>query len=148
MSATVPSRFLFVCTHVVPIAQAQVYRALDPQNTPLNVAIKKSRASTRLRRTHLKHEVHVLQLLRGHPAIPRVVAYGHLEHFEYLALELLGQSLNDVVPKQGMEVKMVARIAVSLVRHPNVMISRAILIPLPFLLAFCPRVRSFARAAA
>ncbi|ETW77752.1 hypothetical protein HETIRDRAFT_241720, partial [Heterobasidion irregulare TC 32-1] len=70
--------------------------------------------STRLRRPHLKHEAHVLQLLRGHPAIPHAVAYGHLEHFEYLALELLGPSLNDAVPQQGMEVKMVARIALQL----------------------------------
>ena len=95
---------------------------------------------------HLKHEVCVLHILRGHPAIPRMVAYGHLEHFEYLVLELLGQSLNDVVPKQGMEAIMVAKIVLQLVSHLNILISRANLIPLLYLPAFCPRVRSFTQA--
>ena len=88
----------------------------------------------------------MLHILRGHPAIPHMVAYGHLEHFEYLVLELLGQSLNDVVPKQGMEAIMVAKIALQLVSHPNILISRANLIPLLYLPAFCPRVRSFTQA--
>jgi hypothetical protein len=50
--------------------------------------------------------------LEGHPAIPRVVAYGHLQHFEYLAMELLGKSLEAVAP---MDERTVAKIAVHLV---------------------------------
>ncbi|ETW77697.1 hypothetical protein HETIRDRAFT_163686 [Heterobasidion irregulare TC 32-1] len=56
----------------------------------------------------------MLHILKGYLAIPPTVAYGHLEHFEYLALELLGQSLNDVVPKEVMEAEMVAKIALQL----------------------------------
>jgi hypothetical protein len=50
--------------------------------------------------------------LEGHPAIPRVVAYGHLQHFEYLAMELLGKSLEVVAP---MDERTVANIAMHLV---------------------------------
>ncbi|KIM38474.1 hypothetical protein M413DRAFT_242165 [Hebeloma cylindrosporum] len=58
-------------------------------------AIKKSRASLRLKRTLLKHEARILKRLEGHPAIPEVYGYGRVEHFELLAIELLGNSLAD-----------------------------------------------------
>ena len=32
-----------------------------------------------------------LNYLDGHPAIPKLYGYGHFEHFEYLAIELLGK---------------------------------------------------------
>jgi len=60
------------------------------------VALKKSRASLALNNTLLNHERLLLQLLHGHPSIPKVLAYGRLKHFEYLAMELLGTALNDV----------------------------------------------------
>jgi hypothetical protein len=97
-------------------AQATVYHALNPNdNTPLAVAIKKSRVSQRVQRSHLKHEARVLHLLQGHPAIPCVVAYGHPRHFECLAMELLGKSLDQLMSKEGMEERTVAKIAVDLV---------------------------------
>ncbi|KAG2051274.1 hypothetical protein BDR06DRAFT_591079 [Suillus hirtellus] len=46
------------------------------------MAVKKSRASLALKTTVLDHERRVLQRLQGHPSIPRVFAYGRLEHFE------------------------------------------------------------------
>ncbi|KAG1902947.1 kinase-like domain-containing protein [Suillus fuscotomentosus] len=60
------------------------------------MAVKKSRASLALKTTVLDHEQQVLQRLQGHPSIPRVFAYGQLEHFEYLAMQLLGTSLGEV----------------------------------------------------
>lgn len=51
------------------------------------------RVSQRVRRPHLQHEARILRTLEGHPAIPRIFAYGHLQHFEYLAMELLGRRL-------------------------------------------------------
>lgn len=39
----------------------------------------------------------VLRYLRGHPSIPQVLAFGKIDHFEYLALELLGPSIFDFI---------------------------------------------------
>jgi serine/threonine protein kinase len=98
--------------------QATVYRALDPKDaTPLPIAIKKARVSQRIQRPHLRHEARLLRALEGHPAIPRLVAYGHLQHFEYLAMELLGKSLEQIAPKNGMDERTVAKIAVHLVSY-------------------------------
>ncbi|KAG1857268.1 kinase-like domain-containing protein [Suillus tomentosus] len=60
------------------------------------MAVKKSRASLALKTTILNHERRVLQRLQGHPSIPKVFAYGRLEHFEYLAMQLLGANLGEV----------------------------------------------------
>jgi hypothetical protein len=37
----------------------------------------------------------------GHPSIPAVFAHGRFPHFEYLAIELLGRDLRDVVEEKG-----------------------------------------------
>jgi serine/threonine protein kinase len=66
------------------------------ESTQLVLAIKKSRMSKRVKRPSLKHEARVLQLLRGHPAIPSVYGYGRFRHFEYLAMELLASTLEDL----------------------------------------------------
>ncbi|OBZ77476.1 Casein kinase I isoform alpha [Grifola frondosa] len=89
-----------------------VYRALDPENNI--IAVKKSRASLRVRRPAMQHEARVLCMLQGHPAIPHLIAYGHLQHFEYLAMELLGKTLEEVMPTGGMQQEIVAQIAVYL----------------------------------
>jgi hypothetical protein len=72
--------------------QGRVYKATD-KTTGEWVALKKSRASKRVKRPILLHEIRVLQLLQGHTAIPSVYGYGHLPHFEYMAMELLGPSI-------------------------------------------------------
>ncbi|KAJ1303711.1 hypothetical protein OPQ81_008136 [Rhizoctonia solani] len=77
-----------------------VYRATE-LTTGRMVALKKSRVSLRVKRTHLQHEAQILQLLSGHPAIPQVYAYGRIEHFELLSMQLLGQTLKKVVKEKG-----------------------------------------------
>ncbi|KAJ3500813.1 hypothetical protein NLJ89_g9624 [Agrocybe chaxingu] len=57
------------------------------------VAVKKSRISKTVKPPFLQHESRVLQLLQGHASIPAVYSYGRLQHFEYMAMELLGPSL-------------------------------------------------------
>lgn len=56
----------------------------------------------------------VLQLLRGHPAITAIYGYGHLPHFEYLAMELLGPSIRDCATGP-VAVATVARIVLQMV---------------------------------
>jgi predicted Ser/Thr protein kinase len=74
--------------------QGLVFQAAEV-NSARTVALKVSRVSQRVKRTILLYEGRILQLLQGHPAIPAIYGYGHLPHFEYLAMELLGQSIKD-----------------------------------------------------
>jgi hypothetical protein len=106
---TVLLKHFFAC-------QANVYRGLDPKDSkPLAIAIKKSHTSQHIRQPTLQHEARLLSTLMGHPTIPLVFAYGHLPHFEYLAMELLGNSLDWVTPTDGMNKEVMARIAVQMV---------------------------------
>jgi len=75
-------------------AYSLVFQAVEA-NSGRTVALKKSRVSQRVKRTILRYESRVLQLLQGHPAIPAIYGYGQLPHFEYLAIELLGPSVKD-----------------------------------------------------
>ena len=131
------------CLKHIFACQANVYRGLDPKDaTPLAIAIKKSRVSQRIRRPTLQHEASLLRALMDHPAIPRILAYGHLPHFEYLAMELLGNNLEQVTPTNGMSQEIVARISVQLVRFSfalNLRFSRKF----PTV-AFCAGVRPLA----
>ncbi|KAI0299208.1 kinase-like domain-containing protein [Russula brevipes] len=77
-----------------PHLQGLVFQAVEA-NSGRTVALKKSRVSQRVKRTVLQYETRILQLLQGHPAIPQIYGYGHLPHFEYLAMELLGPSIKD-----------------------------------------------------
>jgi serine/threonine protein kinase len=77
-----------------------VYEARDIDTGRL-VALKKSRASLSLKRTALHYEARVLKRLAGHSSIPAVFAHGRFPHFEYLAIELLGPSLGDMVEEKG-----------------------------------------------
>jgi len=65
------------------------------------VAVKKSRASLTLKHTELNHERLILQRLQGNASIPKVLAYGRVEHFEYLAIELLGESFEAIGKRCG-----------------------------------------------
>lgn len=78
------------------------------------VALKKSRVSLRVKRPLLQHEARVLLRLQGHPAIPKLYAYGQLEHFEYLSMELLGPSLGNLhndSERRGFSLKTVLLVA-------------------------------------
>ena len=86
------------------------------ESTQLVVALKKSRTSLRVKRPSLKHETRVLKLLRGHPAIPSVYGYGRFRHFEYLAMELLASSLEDLHKDHAFPLKAVLSIANQMVK--------------------------------
>ncbi|KAG8738672.1 hypothetical protein FRC10_006619 [Ceratobasidium sp. 414] len=77
-----------------------VYHATE-LSTGRQVALKQSRVSLRIKRSLLKHEAAVLKRLSQHPAIPEVYAYGRIEHFELLSMQLLHHSLGDTVDKEG-----------------------------------------------
>ncbi|KAJ7057041.1 kinase-like domain-containing protein, partial [Mycena amicta] len=72
-----------------------VFRAFEAGSEKA-VALKKSRVPLRIKRTLLRHEVRVLKLLQGHPAIPCLYGYGQLVHFEYLSMELLGKNIKEL----------------------------------------------------
>ncbi|CAE7185301.1 unnamed protein product [Rhizoctonia solani] len=90
---------------------ARVFRAIQ-NDTKSVVAVKQSRISLQLNRPSLQHEARVLKLLSGHPGIPEVYAYGRIEHFELISMQLLHRSLRNAVEEDGlMSVKTVANIA-------------------------------------
>jgi hypothetical protein len=64
-----------------------------PNNEP--VAIKKELASKKVTRSMLEHEYHVYKALAGQESIPNVRAYGYLQDFNHLVMDLLGPSLAD-----------------------------------------------------
>ena len=64
------------------------------QTTGQLVAVNKSRVS--LFPHDSLHEACVLRSLHGHPSIPTVYAIRWFNNFEYLAMELFGQSLGDI----------------------------------------------------
>ncbi|KAG2072903.1 kinase-like protein [Suillus decipiens] len=85
-------------------AHGRVYKATRVA-TGQTMAIKKSRASLTLKSTLLNHEV---------------LAYGRLEHFEYLAMQLLGTNLAEVwahCPLPAVNTLVVADQMVSALEH-------------------------------
>ncbi|RDB25721.1 Casein kinase I hhp1 [Hypsizygus marmoreus] len=87
-----------------------VFKATE-EGSGRQVAVKKSRVSRTVKRPTLRHEIRVLQFLKGHPAIPAVYGYGKLEHFEYMAMELLGPSIAEQKKDgAGVMVKTVIRV--------------------------------------
>ncbi|CAE6435230.1 unnamed protein product [Rhizoctonia solani] len=90
---------------------ANVFKAVQ-SNTQRVVALKQSRASLRLKRPVLQHEAKVLRHLSGHPSIPEVYAYGRIEHFELMSMQLFHRSLRNAVDEDGpLSVKSGANIA-------------------------------------
>ena len=66
----------------------------------------------------LRYEARILQLLQGHPSIPALYGYGHLPHFEYISMELLGPNLREVHPSpQGIKLQTVLQFAKQAVSH-------------------------------
>ncbi|SJL16007.1 uncharacterized protein ARMOST_19521 [Armillaria ostoyae] len=85
---------------MLDMAVINVFKAteLESGNT---VALKTSRVSTRVKRPILRHEIRILELLKGQAAIPLVYAYCQLEHFEYMAMEILEPSVAAQQQKKG-----------------------------------------------
>ncbi|KAG6821507.1 hypothetical protein H0H93_000016 [Arthromyces matolae] len=71
-----------------------VWRATSDIPGASFIALKQSRASLQLKKPLLEYEACVLEYLQGHISIPKFYAYGRPEHFEFLALELLGSNLS------------------------------------------------------
>ncbi|KAF8056581.1 putative casein kinase-1 hhp1 [Lyophyllum atratum] len=91
-------------------AYSIVYKATD-EWSGRQVAVKKSRVSRTVKRPTLRHETRLLQFLKGQAAIPAVYGYGQLEHFEYMAMELLGPSIAEQQKDgAGVMVKTVIRV--------------------------------------
>ncbi|KAF7329818.1 Kinase-like protein [Mycena kentingensis (nom. inval.)] len=76
-----------------------VFQGLQPDGTAI-AAIKQSRVSLRIERPFLRHEARILQLLQGHKSIPRLLGYFRGPHFEYIALELLGETLKEQIHQE------------------------------------------------
>ncbi|KZW03535.1 kinase-like protein, partial [Exidia glandulosa HHB12029] len=96
-------------------AVSTVYSAVE-DSTGRAVALKKSRISQRASRPTLRHEAATMRLLKGHSSVLDVLAYTHLPHFEYLAVELLGSSLSEVVDAHGpMSISVVSKVATQMV---------------------------------
>ncbi|PBK94529.1 putative casein kinase-1 hhp1 [Armillaria gallica] len=92
-------------------AYSWVFKATELESGK-TVALKMSRVSKRVKRPMLQHETRVLQLLKGQAAIPLVYAYAQLEHFEYIAMEILGSSVAEHLngPGAGVMLTTVIRI--------------------------------------
>ncbi|KAF9484910.1 kinase-like protein [Pholiota conissans] len=94
-------------------AYGAVYKAIDTTSEH-HVALKKTRVSQKVKRTILQYESWVIQLLQGHPAIPILFGYGRLPHFEYLAMELLGPSVNECTSGGPIAVKTVTQVVLKM----------------------------------
>jgi len=68
-------------------AYLSIYAFLDFSDTRVSLLVKL---------TMLRHEARVLQLLQGHPAILTLFGYQRLPHFEYIAVDLLGQNMKGI----------------------------------------------------
>ncbi|KIK97934.1 hypothetical protein PAXRUDRAFT_824434 [Paxillus rubicundulus Ve08.2h10] len=97
-------------------AYGVVFRGVET-TSGMNVAVKKSRVSLRVKRTLLDHEAKLIQSLSGHPAIPTIHAYGRFEHFEYLAMELGGESVKELARQNGggLQLKTVILLALKMI---------------------------------
>ncbi|KAM5536437.1 hypothetical protein V8D89_009873 [Ganoderma adspersum] len=72
---------------------ATVTAAACSEDVGQEFAMKKASVTNHVRHPMLLHEACALVLLRGHPSIPKVVAWGRSQYFEYLVMDLLGTDL-------------------------------------------------------
>ena len=73
-----------------------MYSATE-QSTGRVVALKKGRVSLLVKHTLFQHEAAVLKTLHGHAAIPDVFAYGRVQHFELLSMQLYDQCIGSLM---------------------------------------------------
>jgi predicted Ser/Thr protein kinase len=79
------------------LLQGRVYKAVEEGSGHI-VGVKKSRVSVRVKRTSLRHEARILQLLEGHPAIPVLFGYeAIIASFNRLADGLVACSKNPLI---------------------------------------------------
>ncbi|KAG5640158.1 hypothetical protein DXG03_000902, partial [Asterophora parasitica] len=68
-----------------------VYLARSP--TGALIALKKQHVTRHVANLMLRHEACAMVLLKGHPSIPYVDAWGRSQYYEYLTMQLLGPTL-------------------------------------------------------
>jgi hypothetical protein len=77
-----------------------------------------SRVSRTVKQPTIRHEARILQFLRGQPAILAVYGYGQMDHFKYMAMELLGPGIAEQQKDgAGVLAKAVIRIVSQAVRR-------------------------------
>ncbi|KAM5536434.1 hypothetical protein V8D89_009870 [Ganoderma adspersum] len=72
-------------------------------------AMKKAPVTNHIRHPMLLHEACALVLLQGHPSIPKAIAWGRSQYFEYLVMERLESSLDDTIKAPGYATKLTLR---------------------------------------
>jgi casein kinase 1 delta len=94
-----------------------VWHAIET-TSEVEVAVKKLRTSQKIKRPILQYEAKIMQLLQGNPSIPILYGYGHLPHFEYISMELLGPNLKEVCPQlSGIKLATVVEFTKQAVRY-------------------------------
>ncbi|KIY65409.1 kinase-like protein [Cylindrobasidium torrendii FP15055 ss-10] len=86
---------LTIQSHISDGGFSRVYLAVV-ENSDKRVALKKAHITKYVKNSQLRHEAALLLHLRGHPSIPQVFAWGRSQYYEYLALEILGDSVSTV----------------------------------------------------
>jgi hypothetical protein len=76
-----------------------VYKGTNSEGNA--VAIKKLRVTASAAHTLLRHEACALIMIAPHKGFPRAYAWGRPQWFEYLALDLLGPSLSEILGKHS-----------------------------------------------
>ncbi|KAI4523348.1 kinase-like protein, partial [Schizophyllum commune Loenen D] len=83
----------------------RVYAARVASPHPMasgTVAVKRCWTDRKVKNPMLLHEACATLLVRGHPAIPHIYAYGRSQCLEYIALERLGPSIDSCLREGGM----------------------------------------------
>ncbi|KAL1681146.1 kinase-like domain-containing protein, partial [Schizophyllum commune] len=83
----------------------RVYAARVASPHPMastTVAVKRCWTDGKVKNPMLLHEACATLLVRGHPAIPHIYAYGRSQCLEYIALERLGPSIDSSLREGGM----------------------------------------------
>ncbi|KAL1686750.1 kinase-like domain-containing protein [Schizophyllum commune] len=84
---------------------SRVYAARVASPHPMasgTVAVKRCWTDRKVKNPMLLHEACATLLVRGHPAIPHIYAYGRSQCLEYIALERLGPSIDSCLREGGM----------------------------------------------
>lgn len=98
--------------------QSIVFSATE-RETGRIVALKQARVSLRVKRPPIQHEASVLWALRAHTAIPEIIGYGRIEHFELLSIPFYDKCVSDLVSESESPPSLptVLKIADQLVSH-------------------------------
>lgn len=98
----------------IDLSEAAVYSAIAPTGTI--VALKKQHVTKHVAHPMLRHEACAMEILKGHPSIPFVDAWGRSQYYEYLTMQLLGPSPADLIKdNKRLDIRTTARLAEQMV---------------------------------